>query len=71
MARRLNLNLTDAAADEVDRLTKLHGVSTPDLFRMALSLVRLHSQAEQDGDAIYLFTRDGQQSQVIVPWKKG
>ena len=41
MSRRIEIDLTDAADAEVDRLEKVTGLSAGDIFRASLSLFRI------------------------------
>jgi hypothetical protein len=47
--RRVTIDLAPAAAQEVDRLRSLTGLTTADLFRYALALVRIYVGAQQRG----------------------
>src|SRR5688572_11812409 len=47
--RRVTVDLTAAAAKEVDRLRALTELSTAELFRHALSLIRIYVEARQRG----------------------
>lgn len=48
MARRITIDLTDAADAEIERMLAEHGLSTPDLFRLAMSVLRTHPKAVAD-----------------------
>ncbi len=48
--RRVTIDLTAAAAQEVDRLREGTGLTTADLFRNSLSLLRIYLQARQRGE---------------------
>lgn len=48
--RRVTIDLTPAAASEVDRLRELTGLTTADLFRNAFSLFRIYVQARERGE---------------------
>ncbi len=50
--RRATIDLTPAAAQEVDRLREITGLTTSDLFRTAFSLFRLYVQAREQGNAL-------------------
>jgi hypothetical protein len=45
--RRVTIDLTNAAAAEVDRLREITGLTTADVFRYALSLFRIYVDAKQ------------------------
>jgi hypothetical protein len=47
--RRVSVDLSTAAAAEVDRLRALTSLSSADLFRFALTLFRLYVDAKQSG----------------------
>lgn len=47
--RRVTIDLSPAAAEEVDRLRHLTGLTTADLFRNAFSLFRVYVQALERG----------------------
>jgi hypothetical protein len=47
--RRVTIDLSAAAAQEVDRLRSVTGLTTADLFRYALALVRIYVGAQQRG----------------------
>lgn len=52
MPRTLTIDLTDAAEKEVERLRKESGLTTADLFRVALSYTReIHETYKQGGSA--------------------
>ena len=53
-ARRVTIDLTPTAALEVERLRKAMGISTADVFRHALSVLRLFVQSKQQGQEVYL-----------------
>ena len=44
MSKRITIDLTVSAEQEVDRLCREFGMSTPDLFRMAMSVLRQHNR---------------------------
>lgn len=47
--RRVTIDLAVAAAQEVDRLREITGLTTADLFRNAMSLFRLYVEARARG----------------------
>jgi hypothetical protein len=47
--RRVTVDLTSAAAQEVDRLRLVTGLTSADLFRHGLALVRIYIDAQQRG----------------------
>ena len=52
--RRVTIDLACAAAQEVDRLRAITGLTTADLFRYALALVRIYIDAQQRGVEVRL-----------------
>jgi hypothetical protein len=50
--RRVTIDLTPAAAEDVGRIAELVGVSAPDLFRQSFSLFRLYVEAKIDGKSL-------------------
>jgi len=55
--RRVTIDLTPAAANEVDRLRAVTGLTTADVFRHALSLFRIYVEAKEKGEDICLRSR--------------
>lgn len=47
--RRITIDLTAAATDEVDRLRQITGMTTADLFRNAFSLFLIYVEARSRG----------------------
>ncbi|MBN8625717.1 MAG: hypothetical protein J0M17_09530 [Planctomycetes bacterium] len=56
--RRVTIDLTAAAALEVDRLRELTGLTTADLFRNAFSLFRIYVQARERGEEMCIVDPD-------------
>ena len=56
--RRVTIDLTAAAAGEVDRLRELTGLTTADLFRNAFSLFRIYVQARERGEEMCIVDPD-------------
>jgi len=52
--RRVTIDLTAIAAQEVDKLKALTGLKTADIFRHALSIFRLYVESSAKGQEIYL-----------------
>lgn len=52
--RRVTVDLSPAATQEVDRLRLLTGLTTAELFRYALALVRIYVEAQQRGTELRL-----------------
>ncbi len=50
--RRVTIDLTPAAASEVDRLRSVTGLTTADLFRHALSLFRIYVEVRERGQQL-------------------
>jgi len=67
--RRISLDLTQAAAAELDKLRLLTGQTTADLFRYAFTLLRIYIQARQDGHEIRIIDpKDtGTQTRLELP----
>ncbi|MCI0641333.1 MAG: hypothetical protein L0Y72_29695 [Gemmataceae bacterium] len=57
--RRVTIDLTAAAASEVDRLRALTGLTTADVFRYALSLFRIYVDAKQRGHELQIVDPSG------------
>lgn len=55
--RRVTIDLTAAAAKEVDRLRAITGLTTADVFRHALSLFRIYVDAREQGEEMCLRQR--------------
>lgn len=52
--RRITVDLTPAATAEVDRLRSVTGLTTADLFRHALTLLRIYVQAKEKNQQVHL-----------------
>jgi hypothetical protein len=52
--RRVTIDLTPAAVKELDRLRKLTGLTTADMFRHAFSLFRIYVEAKERGQEMQL-----------------
>ena len=50
--RRISVDLTKAAANELDKLKLSTGQTTADLFRFAFTLLRIYVKAKQDGHEV-------------------
>ena len=50
--RRVTVDLTPAATEEVDRLKEVTGLTTADIFRHSLSLFRIYVEARQQADEL-------------------
>lgn len=50
--RRVTIDLTPAAAREVDRLRGVTGLTTADIFRHAFSLFRIYVDAKAKGEEL-------------------
>jgi hypothetical protein len=60
--RRVSLDLSASAAQEVDRLRELTDLTTADMFRYALHLFRIYVQEVADGKSLYFAKTDDPQS---------
>jgi len=56
--RRVTIDLTPAAATEVDRLRNMTGLTTADLFRHALSLFRIYVDVRERGQQLCILDPD-------------
>lgn len=56
--RRVTIDLTPAAADEVDRLRGVTGLTTADLFRHGLSLFRIYVDVRERGQQLCIYDPD-------------
>lgn len=64
--RRCTIDLTPAAAEEVDRICNIFGLKISDLFRYSLLLMRIYGDAVIDGKQMRLVSRkDPNEVQVI------
>jgi hypothetical protein len=52
--RRVTVDLTNAAAQELDRLRSVTGLTASDLFRHGLALARIYVDAQQRGTELRL-----------------
>lgn len=50
--RRITIDLTSAATDELDRLKTMTGLTTADLFRTSFSLFRIYVEARSRGQQL-------------------
>ena len=50
--RRVTIDLTPAAAEEIDRIADLVGISVPDVFRQSFGLFRLYVNAKVKGKTL-------------------
>ena len=50
--RRITIDLTSAAAQEVDRLRQVTGLTPADMFRSAFCRFRLYIQAREQGNEL-------------------
>jgi hypothetical protein len=69
-ARRVTIDLTPAAATEVDRLRELTDLTTADIFRHALSLFRIYVDAVREGKELELTSKKGgkePKTRIVLP----
>jgi hypothetical protein len=69
-ARRVSIDLTPAAAAEVDRLRSLTELTTADMFRFALHLFRMYVDERTRGNVLYLGNADNptvNQTRIELP----
>ncbi len=67
--RRVTVDLTPAAAQELDRLRSVTGLSIAELFRTALSLLRIYVQAQMNHQEIRIVDPKAEavQTRIEVP----
>ena len=64
--RRCTIDLTPAAAEEVDRICNIFGLKISELFRYSLLLMRIYGDAVIDGKQMRLVSRkDPNEVQVV------
>lgn len=64
--RRCTVDLTPAAAQEVDRICGMFSLKIADLFRYSLLLMRIYADAVQEGKQMRLVNRkDPHEIQVV------
>ena len=72
MSRRINIDLTDAAEAEVNRIISITGLeSSADVFRSALTLLRIHVDAVSRGSTICEHGVFGGKSVISLPFMEG
>jgi len=64
--RRVTIDLTPAAASELDRLRSLTGLTTADVFRYALSLFRIYVDAKQRGHQLEIVDPSGSDRDIRI-----
>lgn len=55
MSKRVTIDFNDIAASELDRLKTVTGLTTADVFRYSLALLRIYVKAKQDGHEMRIF----------------
>lgn len=66
--RRLNVNLTAGASDELDSLAATVGSTKTDLVKWALGLIRLVIQERARGNRVAILSEDGEVlKEVVLP----
>ncbi|MBB3205518.1 hypothetical protein FHS27_001318 [Rhodopirellula rubra] len=63
--RRVTIDLTASAVDELDRIRDVTGLTTADLFRNGFSLLRLYIQAKEKGQS-FVVSDDNDPTSVIT-----
>ena len=64
--RRCTIDLTPAAAEEVDRICNMFDLKIADLFRYSLLLMRIYADANKEGKQMRLVNRaDPNEIQVV------
>lgn len=56
--RRVTIDLTPAAAEEIERIAELVGVSVPDVFRQSFGLFRLYVNAKKNGEQLAIVDKN-------------
>lgn len=56
--KRVTIDLSPAAVDEVDRLREITGLTTADLFRNGFSLLRLYVEAKEHRQGLAIVQGD-------------
>ncbi len=67
--RRVTIDLTPAAAVEVDRLRQMTGLTTADIFRHAFSLFRIYVDGKTEGRELELrgTSKDEPNTRIELP----
>ena len=66
--KRVTIELTESAAEELNRIATLAGTSLPDLFRHSISLLRIYVDAKQTGKELAIIDKSGEQiRQLVLP----
>lgn len=69
MAKRISIDLTDAANAELDRVKKATGLATADVFRFAFALMRIYIDADKVGDQMHVVTGKGSsRTRIVLPF---
>ena len=68
-ARRVTVDLTPAAVQELDRIKKSTGATTADLFRYAFTLLRIYVDEKDRGRELRIVdpSNDGIQTRIELP----
>lgn len=64
--RRVTVDLTPAAAAEIDRLRNVTGLTTADIFRYALSAFRIYIDAKQRQKEVRIVDRKGDEPDLQI-----
>ena len=64
--RRVTIDLTPAAAAEVDRLRDVTGLTTADIFRHAMSLFRIYVDARAKNEELRIIHPERQEFQTRI-----
>lgn len=64
--KRLNLNLSDRAYDELSTIAREGRRSMTEVVRLGIGLVRLALEAQRKGQTLAVVTREGQAIREIV-----
>ena len=63
--KRYTIDLTPAAAEEVDRICNMFELKIADLFRYSLLLMRIYADASKEGKQMRLVNRETNEIQII------
>src|SRR5688572_8103598 len=66
-SQRITLDLSPPAAEELERLRELTGLTKTELFRHAFNLLRLYVKAAQEGKELCIIEPSGRERIVQLP----
>ena len=62
--RRVTIDLTPAAVEELDRIKSVTGATTADIFRYAFTLMRIYVDERQRGREFRIIDPDNDRTQI-------